>query len=136
MTRKPKTPFETEEFLKLRKKWYDKLARSGFKDIEHISWKDGQSMPVLSGFSHMDAVRYFREDKADFYYLAVHEQHFVNRTYGPKSWQAKAWALYADGKGIAKCAKEVSRPVGQVTRFVNEIKGRILMDCNKFVTNA
>lgn len=36
------------DFLALRKKWYAKLAADGFKDMEIIDWRTGESKEVLA----------------------------------------------------------------------------------------
>lgn len=41
--------YETDEFLALQKKWYGKLDRKGFKDIEYTNHTTGETGNLLKG---------------------------------------------------------------------------------------
>lgn len=110
---KPKKWYEDKKFLAERWKWYEKLKKDGFKDIEWHSRSTGEALPIMSGYSQMDAVRYYRPDQAELFRLMATHQPEVERKYGEKSWQAKVWAAFADGLSFAKMnvkfSKEVTR---------------------------
>lgn len=100
--KKPAKWYESKEFLAERWKWYEKLKKAGFKDIEWHSRSTGEALPIMSGYSQMDAVRYYKPDQAELFRLMTVHQPEVDRKYGEKSWQAKVWAAFADGLSFAK----------------------------------
>lgn len=144
--RRQKTVFQTPEFLALRKEWYEKLKESGFKDIENIRWKDGESMECLNGMSQMDLCRgytpeqqrYFELAKQWYWTLMTDRRSWEEYVHGRwrKRWQGrhpcvedqpyslakvrKVWGLWSEGvtmRGIERRAR-IPRPiVSEIIRY-------------------
>ncbi len=133
MSKKPW--YKQAAFLEERRKWYAKLKKKGFKDIEYFDNRTGDALPMLNGYSSMDATRFYREDAAEFYRLAEQFTRKVGGKYGVRSWQCKAWGMYAKGHGVAKIAKALDIPISRADKTVKELKEKMLRDCDKFVTN-
>jgi len=106
-----KTVFETPEFLALQAKWYKKLKKKGFVDIEFVT-HTGLQLPVLRGMSLMD-VKKSRDrwggSKAEYFRLAEHHLIAVEAEYGPNSWQYKAWLAHSEGACTPGVMKRVPR---------------------------
>ncbi len=65
--------YQEPRFLELRKKWYEKLEKKGFEDIEHTSWDTGEAGDKFKagGFRcAADVQRRFGWDKVRYYELA------------------------------------------------------------------
>lgn len=97
--------YERPELLKLRRKWYAKLSKSGFEDIEHIDWSTGDSGNLLSGVSRVDVERHWSSASQRYYELA--RQH---------SWEMKGtglerrvWTLHAEGLSNWEISRRVRR---------------------------
>lgn len=127
--------YKEAAFLEERRKWYAKLKKKGFKDIEYFDRKTGDALPVLNGYSSMDAVRFYREDAAEFYRLAEQFTRKVGNKYGKRSWECKAWGMYAQGVGVAKISKTLDIPLSRADKLLSELKQKMLTDCDKFVAN-
>lgn len=127
-SRKREKPwYQRPEVVAERQKWYAKLAAEGFKDIEYHDRKTGDSLPVLRGFSPMDAVRYYRPDAAEFYRLAEHHILSVVKEYGEDTWQAKAWTLFSKGVGLKPIADQIKKSLVGVTKFTRLEKEKMLL---------
>lgn len=99
--------WEASKFKKLQKRWYDKLAASGFNDIE----EHPQTIH--------DETANFNDREAVEAYFRLASQYLYSTDF--KSLLDKAiWFLYTEGyslRGIAK-GLELSRP--RVTRIVEQ----------------
>lgn len=63
--------WRTPEYLALQRKWYKRLERSGFDDLEYQDYRTGEPLPdVLRRNSTADLARLFRSDKERYYQLA------------------------------------------------------------------
>lgn len=123
-----KNVFGTKEFLKLRWEWYKKLSDEGFKDCEFHMRRTGESLPVLNGMSVTDIERMqtrWGGSKVEYYRLAEHHLRHIERKYGKKSWQWKAWRTHADGFGTRTIAKQLNMALGDIIRYINTEKRKI-----------
>lgn len=124
-----KTVFETPEFLALRKEWYGKLKKKGFKDIEHTNWEDGTSGNLLNGMTLMDMLRSWTPEQQRYYELAVHYIRNVRwrRAKGLlEAWQVKAWILHANGKSYHQIGEAVGVHRRYVSKYVREEAKRMM----------
>ncbi len=96
---KPKF-FETHNFKKLKDKWYGKLEKSGFKDIEHDEdFLQNPSTP----FGRADTAQY-NQSKEEYYRLAghfLHDHKFTNDT------EKRVWELHQSGVGTREIARRL-----------------------------
>lgn len=129
------SPFEGKKFLELRKKWYKKLKADGFEDIEYHDWGDGgKSGNLLAGFGHMDAVRYYSQDEADYYYrCGQYLQHLLNKAnllnvrrepqeVRDQYWtDYRVWKLHSDGLSATRIARELKMGIKTVRKIVDRI---------------
>lgn len=104
-----------DEFLKLRKIWYQKLKEDGFKDIEYTNWKDGSSGNLLKGFGHMDAIRFYRYDKRRYYQVLSQYANDLEEADHP---DAAVVRLHADGLSRAKISKQLGIKEWRINRIV------------------
>lgn len=95
--------FKTKEFLELQAKWYEKLKKDKFNDIErnettlHLSHA-GYFSDLRKNPNHPDVI----EAKQNYYRLAgqfTHEHKFKSRR------QKRIWQLHADGKSVRQIAE-------------------------------
>lgn len=83
---------QNPEFKKLQQKWYDKLAKSGFDDIE----SEGQIVVWSSEFAKKRTLRRFESQK-EYYRLA---SIFLNEYTFETAADRFFWEHHADGKTI------------------------------------
>lgn len=123
MAQEEKPWHQKKEFLALRKQWYKKLKKRGFKDIEYQDWETGESGNLLNGFSLMDAARGWRPDKERFYQLAVHwliDMRKRKRRKAIDPIDVKIWQLYS----CAKSVHSIARELGTTTYLVTQVTER------------
>lgn len=111
-----------KELQKLQKKWYNKLARSGFKDLENV-FVPGEPL------RHWDSVEFQRyysprsfTEKQRYYELAgqlLHDLKFKNNT------EKKIWELHSKGESYQEIAKKVNLHNNTVGRIVKKYAGYI-----------
>ncbi len=141
---------EQEDFLKLRKEWYDKLEEKGFEDIEHIDWNDGSSGNLMDGFSHMDAVRLYTPEAVEYYRAArafnwvlaqpppkgVKKHPYSDLDCLKKAWPKtkkrlgiakirKIWALHAEGSSISDIAKKLGETRPMISAITRELANKM-----------
>lgn len=58
--------YETDEFLKLQKDWYDKLEEDGFEDCEYTNPKTGEVGNLMKGTSFSSLAAAFRTMPGSF----------------------------------------------------------------------
>jgi hypothetical protein len=90
--------YRTKEFIKLQNKWYDKLSKKNFSDLEWLDKKSGsgQSSPFLrdslSKFKHLEAseltisASYFSDASA---FTSLHKF--------PSKLHKFMWSMFAEG---------------------------------------
>lgn len=91
-----------EAFLELQQEWYDRLAQSGFKDIENTSFQE----PALKTWDSCYFQLRHTEDefkyRAEYYYNARHyliHGQFISQTH------RHIWELHSEGFGLRKISK-------------------------------
>lgn len=97
--------YRTEEFLKLRKKWYGKLKKSGFDDLEYTNWDTGQPSPFVTRGSTADLARKYKPAVARYYELA--NQFLWEMREKPGRWKKgdiPIWREHAAGKTAEQIA--------------------------------
>lgn len=122
-----KTVFETPEFLALKAKWYSKLKKKGFVDIEFVS-NTGLQLPVLRGMSATDvkkSVSRWGTSRMEYFRLAEHHLLAVEAKHGLKSWQYKAWLAHSEGCGMPSIMLKVPRQ--RRSRVLSFIKAQVAL---------
>jgi hypothetical protein len=106
-------PFKSKEFRELEKKWYSKLSKKGFKDIERTDrvGKENQRLKtdVMENIMHFYTVDQFNI-KQEYYRTAglfLHEHKFKSAK------EKKIWALHSEGLSIRDIIK-LLKSKGQV----------------------
>jgi len=121
----PKKYYQTEEFLRLRRKYYQKLKDKGFRDIENIDWSTGDSGNLLNGFGHMDAVRRWSPESQRYYELARQKaKDMRSRKYSNDD--RRVWRLHAEGHSFRAIERATGIPRARVSRTVKRIAKEIL----------
>ena len=116
---------QTPEFLRLRKKYYDKLKAGGFRDIEITDWSDGESGNLLLGFGHMDAVRRWTPEAQRYYELARQKANDMRSRKYSKDARV-IWRLHATGASFRAIERKTGIPRARVSRVVKRIAREIL----------
>lgn len=101
--------WQTRSFLKLQKKWYDKLAKEGFKDIEN-----NQSHLHLetANFKDFEAVQAFYNQ------ISRYQQYGKFDT----TDEALIWALFVDGQSLRKIGRLVKLSHTSIKRVIDKHK--------------
>jgi hypothetical protein len=100
--------------------WYNKLAESGFEDIEHSSGK------LKENHNNMFARKgeHLRHQKRAAYYAAATD---ILNTFKFSSAEDRGlWELHADGKSIRMIAKELGASRMNIQRRLQRIKSEML----------
>ncbi len=94
------------KFKALQKVWYDKLAKSGFEDIERD--EENLKFPLINKFSESEKETYLEHWKAqrDYYYMATH---FLNSYKFETKLEEIIWAYHAEGISVRDIAKLLNR---------------------------
>jgi hypothetical protein len=107
----PKSRKRDAEFLALQRRWYRRIKKDGFKDIEVLQ-SNGEFFPLLSGAR-------FSNEKEEFYAIASwfsHEFEFKTKT------EANIWALFCEGQTYRQIASRLKKKLYQVFKTINAIK--------------
>ena len=108
------------KLLELRRTWYAKLKRDGFKDIEVMDDR-GDMNGLLSGHNatELSGIVGKNDLRESYYRLAGRFRHeFVFSS----SLDALIWELYAEGVPYRSISHQVNVSVWQVYSTVNRIK--------------
>ncbi len=109
MPKKSQKPwYQQPKFLKERKKWYDRLAKSGFNDSEIVDWKTGEEGNLLKGYgnytSQGDYQRNWSPDK-ERYFTALRQRSWDMEAEGYTADQAEAVRLVGEGETLTHVCK-------------------------------
>lgn len=114
-----KKPKAKNDYESLKKTWYSKLKKSGFKDIEADS--GGLHTWSSSKFKDHNETTFFA--KQDFYFMAgrfYHDHKF-------KSVKEKnIWKRYADGASMREIAKHYDMNKTAVMKLIKELTNLML----------
>lgn len=93
-------PFKTSKFKSLQKKWYKKLDKEGFEDIETA---DGG----LKAPTHPRTIAYAMKDKEEreAYYSIARD--FLNSYKFSDDTEQSIWELHCEGIGYKTIAKQL-----------------------------
>jgi len=122
-------PYKTKQFEELKKKWYKKLEKTGFEDIEQA---DGR----LVG-KHGEWFKYYHNPtldlaKQDYFRHAgyfLYEHKFAN------DFERRIWELHVEGISIRNIAKILSKRYPRVTKKYGKINKRKVHETLKPLVN-
>jgi hypothetical protein len=94
--------FKTPKFKELQEKWYKKLEKSGFKDIEQDEYyfADGH------GVSTIDKRRVTWEIQQEYYRLATH---FLNDHKFKNRFEQIVWEYHSNGMSVRDIADTLNK---------------------------
>ena len=124
MSQKKQRPWHQDpKFLKLRKKWYDKLAKDGFQDSEIVDWRNGEAGNLLKGHgnytSQGDYIRNWSPAQ-ERYFTALRQRSFDMLEEGRDATEAEAVRLIGEGESYAHTAKLLGISQGRIKALVEE----------------
>lgn len=99
-------------------KWYKKLARSGFKDIEDTAPGKDRLKTWAVNFKAKYTPDQFQA-KADYWQMCrdmVHSYAFKNKR------EKRIWELYAEGKSVRDIEKELKYAKSAVARTIRRLR--------------
>ena len=99
---------QTGEFKALQDKWYEKLKRNGFKDIEQGEEYGRMLLPFNS--ERFATNKEYNRDKEQYYRLAgqfLHSYKFKNHT------EMRIWELHSQGVSVRNIAKKMPKMIDQ-----------------------
>lgn len=118
--------YDTEEFRKLQNKWYDKLQKSGFSDLEWLDKNSGKgqnspfltvSIEYLRKIHNLETETYFRLSRAflhDYDFKTLHFYHL--------------WKLHSEGLTYRQIIPKLNkimkkkRSIFWISTHVNRLK--------------
>lgn len=108
---------EKKDFQKLQKKWYNKLARTGFKDVENVFVKG----EPLKHWDSSEFQRYFSpssfSERQRYYELASQLLHdFKFKTSADKT----VWEMHTQGISQRQIAKKMGLHYNTVCRIIKK----------------
>lgn len=86
--------YASEGFLELRRQWYEKLASSGFADLEYTDWRNGESLSVFRG--QQPDLRSYRPETERYFALARQWVHRLEQEDAAPRVKL-VWSLHAEG---------------------------------------
>lgn len=96
-------PKDNKDYVELRRKWYGKLKKEGFDDIEQL---DGNLKTWVSSEFTRNYDANFAKAKEDYYRLAgqfLHRYHFKDKK------EQLIWELHSQGVSIRDIVKELKK---------------------------
>lgn len=99
--------YQSKQFLELQKKWYAKLERKGFEDIEYFNFKFGKNTVAafIKGSSYNICKRYNRSTET-YYRLA---RNFLEHATFSSKYLKTLWFLHCDGIPYRKLSKKMQQ---------------------------
>jgi hypothetical protein len=119
---------KSQQFKDLQDKWYKKLAKSGFEDIEQdedhlINWSSSRALRgKVNGSAYADVI-VSHQAVEEYYRLAGH---FLHDYKFKDEYEKKVWILHADGnshRDVAEALRTKSRKANKDS--VNTIVKRL-----------
>jgi hypothetical protein len=119
-------PFWTStKFKKLEQKWYDKLAKEGFADIEQQNSPD----QWLKNWHNANSGVFAKQTpeslttRQDFYTACSHallkDSNFASK------WEKWVWKHYSDGKSVSEIKRMSRHTQAKISRAVKAIMTRV-----------
>ena len=123
MSKREKPWYKQPKFLKEQKRWYDKLAKTGFQDAEITDWRTGEPGNLLKGHgnytSQGDFIRNWTPAQ-ERYYTALRQRSFDMLEEGRDATEAEAVRLIGEGESYAHTAKLLGISQGRIKALVEE----------------
>lgn len=116
------------EFKKLQAKWYRKLKRTGFKDIEARGTLSSRGNGAKSNAVWVNAE--VIEERSAFYRLA--SQFFHDFDWKDKK-DKRIWELFADGKSVQQIANAIGYSKGGTHKRLKKLIQGPFQDYRKMV---
>lgn len=117
---------EKPDFLALRKKWYAKLKKKGFKDAELIDWKTGDSYECMEGISKADLKRCYTPDKQRYYELARQWLWDLRERKDVSKRDLTIWGHHSDGRSYRWIEQKTGIKRGTTERVVAMLREQML----------
>lgn len=108
MSTKDRTYYRTKEFIQLQNKWYKKLTKEGFVDLEWLDKKSGlgHSSPFLTGSSsNFKSLQLSTYSETLEYYNAA--QAFTYHYKFPSALHRFTWTEHAAGTSYRQIIKKI-----------------------------
>lgn len=98
--------YNTTEFKKLQAKWYRKLGKNGFKDIENTESPQEMLHEWASRFFHNSFNQTKFTARREYYYRA--EQFLYSHSF-ESALDLYIWESHASGKSLREIAEEIKK---------------------------
>ena len=114
--------YETDEFKALKAEWEQKLADSGFKDVEYQV--NGEPADYMVGPNPMDFIRRgkLQIDQAVDYYEAARAWRWHLRERGERRVRYRIWDMHAEGVSQREISETLGVGTGVVARVLRELR--------------
>jgi hypothetical protein len=120
--------YEKAKFKKLREKWYKKLEKSGFVEIEAVHTKNELVKDYHSSHFMKDYVVDNYDAKQKYFELAREILH----TYEFKNKQDKlVWELYSEGMECKTIARKLKKSEYKLSKFIKTVEKLIVQDAGE-----
>lgn len=116
--------WNTKEFVKLQKEWYEKLKKLGFVDLEFFL-DNGNTTPQLLKGSIYNLKNTYKPATAYYYQKACWYAH--HGTF-EDTLEKSIWELHAEGKTNLQVAKALRTTVSIVVTRIRKARSRMLAD--------
>lgn len=122
--------YSQPDFLAERKKWYAKLAKKGFDDIERIDWDTGEPQWALKrSVCYGNMTKVLAEDGGRGEYYRVARWFAADLERGdpklPKK-QVKAWRMHSEGAFNRQIADAQGVTYRTATRWLSRMREMML----------
>lgn len=116
--------YETKKFKALQERWYNRLAKDGFKDAEvfkenNVYLRDLHSTYFQKKYDPK-AFRY----KQIYYEKAVDYVHRM--PWFMSAYEFTVWHLHADGKSLRDIARELETKIGRIHKIIRRLSKMML----------
>lgn len=115
-------PKKTPSYTELKKIWYKKLEKSGFKDVERNDKHEN--------LKQYDAPWFYHYASKNPEVMIAKQEYFYNATQMlqtgmfENATEKEIWALHSDGKSLRAIAKEVGFNKDNVHAIVKKLQSR------------
>lgn len=113
---------KTTSYAKLKKEWYKKLEKSGFKDIE--------TNDKYENLKQYDAPWFYHYATKNPEWVAARQEYFYYATQMVENGlfendtEREIWSLHSDGKSLRAIAKEVGFNKDRVHAIIKKLQER------------
>lgn len=123
--------YQTKKFLNLRRKWYEKLEKEGFYDIEGVNWGNGETHERLFGKGFKSAAEFRRQYNPfqERYWELARQRYWDMLEESYPSEDCEVWRLWTEGMTRAKICRVMGLSVKAVQAVLSEQESR-MRDCS------